>query len=88
MLGSLRAHLARGEEPLLIVPTRADAEHYLRELAGDGAALGARVERFDGLIEEIVRRAGTGGPAIGSLARERSWPGLRPRRGCPSRDPG
>ena len=34
---AVRRHLARGEEPLLVVPTRADAEHYLRELAGDGA---------------------------------------------------
>ena len=71
VLDALRAHLARGHDPLLIVPTRADAEHYLRELAGDGAALGARVERFDGLIDEVVRRAGEGGRAIGPLARER-----------------
>jgi ATP-dependent helicase/DNAse subunit B len=71
LLDALRVQLARGEEPLLIVPTRADVEHYLRELAGQGAAMGARVERFDGLIEEAVRRAGVRQPAIGSLARER-----------------
>ncbi len=71
VLGSLRAHLSRGEDPLLVVPTRADAEHYLRELAGDGSALGARVERFDGLIKEVVRRSGTPGAAVGQLARER-----------------
>ena len=40
VLGSLRAHLARGDDPLLVVPTRVDAEHYLRELAGEGSALG------------------------------------------------
>src|SRR6202451_4100512 len=34
VLNTVRRGLAHGEEPLLIVPTRADAEHYLRELAG------------------------------------------------------
>jgi ATP-dependent helicase/DNAse subunit B len=71
IMDAVRAHLARGEEPILVVPTRADAEHYLRELAGDGAAMGARVERFDGLIEEAVRRAGVREAALGGLARER-----------------
>jgi ATP-dependent helicase/DNAse subunit B len=71
LLDALRAHLARGEEPLLVVPTRADAEHYLRELAGEGTAMGARVERFDGLIEEAVRRAGVGQALLGGLARRR-----------------
>ena len=48
VMDAVRRQLAHGEEPLLVVPTRADAEHYLRELAGDGAAMGVRVERFDG----------------------------------------
>ena len=51
VLDAVRRDLAHGAEPLLVVPTRADVEHYLRELAGDGAAMGVRVERFDGLIE-------------------------------------
>jgi ATP-dependent helicase/DNAse subunit B len=72
VLDAMRAHLAHGEEPLLVVPTRADAEHYLRELAGDGAAMGARVERFDGLVEEVVRRAGVRGPLLGGVARKRA----------------
>src|SRR5674476_881793 len=38
LMDGVRGHLAHGEEPLLVVPTRVDAEHYLRELAGDGAA--------------------------------------------------
>jgi ATP-dependent helicase/DNAse subunit B len=71
VMDALRAHLARGEEPLLVVPTRADAEHYTRELAGEGAALGLRVERFRGLIGEAVARAGTAGPPLGAAARER-----------------
>ncbi len=71
VMDSLRSHLARGEEPILVVPTRADAEHYLRELAGDRAAIGVRVERFAGLIGEAVLRAGIVEPVIGGLARER-----------------
>jgi ATP-dependent helicase/DNAse subunit B len=71
VMDALRAHLARGDEPLLVVPTRVDAEHYLRELAGDGVAMGARVERFEGLIAEVVRRAGVHEPVLGALARER-----------------
>ena len=57
-LGAVRGHLVRGEEPLLIVPTSADVERYRRELALEGAVLGARVERFEGLIGEVSRRAG------------------------------
>ncbi len=56
---------------MLVVPTRADSEHYLRELAGEGAAMGARVERFAGLIEEAVWRAGVREPTLGGFARER-----------------
>jgi ATP-dependent helicase/DNAse subunit B len=72
IMDALRGHLARGEEPLLVVPTRADAEHYLRELAGEGTASGARVERFGGLIEEAVRRAGVRGQPLGPVARSRT----------------
>jgi ATP-dependent helicase/DNAse subunit B len=71
VMDALRSHLARGEEPILVVPTRADAEHYLRELAGDRAAIGVRVERFAGLIGEAVLRAGIAEPVIGGLARDR-----------------
>jgi ATP-dependent helicase/DNAse subunit B len=71
VLGAVRGHLAHGEEPLLVVPTRADVEHYRRELALEGAVLGARVERFEGLIGEVVRRAGPSEPALGKVARER-----------------
>jgi ATP-dependent helicase/DNAse subunit B len=71
VMAAVRRHLAHGEEPLLIVPTRADAEHYRCELARDGIVLGARVERFDGLISEAVRRAGIGEAVLGRVARER-----------------
>jgi ATP-dependent helicase/nuclease subunit B len=71
VMDAVRRHVARGQEPLLIVPTRADAEHYLRELAGERAAMGVRVERFDGLLGEAVRRAGIVEPVLGAVARER-----------------
>jgi ATP-dependent helicase/nuclease subunit B len=71
VLDALRAHLARGEEPLLVVPTRADVQHYRRELAGDGALMGARIERFSGLVEEVLARAAATAPALGAVARER-----------------
>jgi ATP-dependent helicase/DNAse subunit B len=64
-------HAAHGVEPLLIVPMRADAEHYRRELAREGLVLGARVERFEGLIGEAVRRAGVAEAVLGRVARER-----------------
>jgi ATP-dependent helicase/DNAse subunit B len=72
VMDAVRRHVAHGAEPLLVVPTAADAEYYRRELAGDGAMLGARVERFEGLIGEAVRRAGVGGLLLDGLARERT----------------
>jgi ATP-dependent helicase/DNAse subunit B len=71
VLDAVRRHCAREQDPLLIVPTRADVEHYLRELAGDGVAMGVRVERFAGLTAEVVQRAGVGDPMLGELARAR-----------------
>ena len=71
VMDGVRRHMAHGEEPLLIVPTRADCDYYRRELAGEGAAMGVAVERFGGLIGEAVRRAGIGAPVLGGLARER-----------------
>ena len=70
VMDAVHGHLAHGEEPLLILPTRADAEHYRRELAAKGAIMGVRFERFDGLIAEAVRRAGVGEPVLGGVARE------------------
>ncbi len=84
VMEAVRRHLAHGHEPLLIVPTREDTEHYLRELAGESSALGVRVERFEGLIGEIVRRAGVGQPVLGALARESVLERLAARAGAPS----
>ncbi len=54
----LAAHAAAARRgALLVVPTVADAEHYDRELAAGGVALG-RALTFAGLIGEISQRAG------------------------------
>src|ERR1700761_3496056 len=70
-MDAVRRHLARGAEPMLIVPTRTDTEYYLRELAGSEAAVGVRVGVFSDLVEELVRRAGVSEPVLGELARDR-----------------
>jgi ATP-dependent helicase/DNAse subunit B len=57
--------------PLLVVPTTADVEIYRRELAADGAVLGVRVERFDGLLRELAFRGGIPGGTLTELQRER-----------------
>ncbi|HEV2924626.1 MAG TPA: PD-(D/E)XK nuclease family protein [Solirubrobacteraceae bacterium] len=81
VMDAVRMYVAHGEEPLLVVPTRADVEHYLRELAEERAAMGVRVERFAGLIGEAVRRAGVSEPVLGGLARERVLEALATRAG-------
>jgi ATP-dependent helicase/DNAse subunit B len=88
VMDAVRRHLAHGEEPLLIVPTRADVEHYLRELAGERAAIGVRVERFAALIGEAVRRSGVSEPVLGAAARERVLEALASRAGAPPVAPG
>src|SRR3954471_11661534 len=69
VLAAYRAALDR--EPLLVVPTAADVEHYRRALAAAGAVFGVQVLRFAWLEREIARRAGVPGRALGALARER-----------------
>ena len=71
LLDAVRAAAARGQEPLLVVPTRADQARYRRELAEGGVAMGARVERFGGLLAHAAERAGVGQARIGALERER-----------------
>ncbi|MCW3027807.1 MAG: ATP-dependent nuclease subunit B-like protein, partial [Solirubrobacterales bacterium] len=88
LMDAVRRHLAHGEEPLLVVPTRADVEHYLRELAGEHAAMGVRVERFAGLIAEAVRRAGISDAVLAGQARERLLAALASRAGLPAVAPG
>jgi hypothetical protein len=84
VMDAVRRDLAHGEEPLLVVPTRADVDHYRRELAGEGAVMGVRVERFDGLLGEAVRRVGMPTPPVlGGLARERLLAAIVERHRAP-----
>ena len=69
VLERLRAALPR--DPLLIVPTAADVEHYQRELAGSGIVFGAEVLTFGRLVRQIASRAGLDARPIGRVARER-----------------
>src|SRR5436305_14643086 len=55
---------------ILVVPTAADAGHYSRELAEQGAVLGS-VLTFAGLAAEIARRVGYPGRPLKALQRER-----------------
>jgi hypothetical protein len=89
VMDALRTHHARGEQPLLVVPTRADVDRYRSELARGGFVEGVRVERFGGLLAEVLRRAAARGPAgterpLGRLALERvlaaAWESARPGR--------
>ena len=71
VLDAFRAEVARGSEPLLVVPTQPDVGHYRRELAGTGTVFGAEVLRFGWLVNEIARRCGVYGTALGALECER-----------------
>ena len=71
VLDAVRADAAGEAEPLLIVPTHADVESYRRELASGGIVWGVRVEPFQGLLAEVVRRAGVATRSLTPLLRER-----------------
>jgi ATP-dependent helicase/DNAse subunit B len=71
VLDGYRAALARGEAPILVVPTLADVERYRDELAAGGVVFGAQVVRFAWLVEEIAKRGGVRGRPLTDLARER-----------------
>ena len=65
----LRAALPR--DPLLVVPTSADREHYQRELAASGIVFGAEVLTFNRLVREIAAAAKLSVRPLGPVARER-----------------
>jgi RecB family exonuclease len=65
----LRAALPR--DPLLVVPTAADVEHYQRELAGSGIVFGATVLTFRNLVREIARATALDARPLGRVARDR-----------------
>ena len=68
VLGAFAAAANRGA--ILVVPTTVDADHFGRELAGDGAVLGS-VLTFGGLAAEIAGRAGYSARRLTRLQRER-----------------
>jgi RecB family exonuclease len=69
VLERLRAALPR--DPLLVVPTAGDVEHYQRELAGSGIVFGAEVLTFARLVREIAARTGSEARPLGRVARDR-----------------
>ncbi|HUA11267.1 MAG TPA: PD-(D/E)XK nuclease family protein [Solirubrobacteraceae bacterium] len=69
-LDAVRGHLAREREVLLVVPHRGDRATYLRELAGDGAALGVTVATFSRLEHEIAASAAAGLDLLDEVARD------------------
>jgi len=69
ILDGFRAALPR--EPVLVVPTPADAEHYQRELAASGLVLGAAVLTFGRLVRELAYATGVRARVLGPVARER-----------------
>ncbi len=69
VLDRFRAALPR--DPVLVVPTLADVQHYQRELAAEGIVLGAEVVTFNWLVRGIAEATGVPGRALGRVARER-----------------
>ena len=67
VLDRLRVALPR--DPVLLVPTSADATHYARELAGAGLVFGAEVTTFGFLMRDLARTAGIRTRPLGRLAR-------------------
>ena len=75
VLDAYRTALRR--DPVLVVPTFADVEHYGRELAAGGAVFGGTVVRFEWLLEAIARAAAAANapstsPALAELAGPRT----------------
>src|SRR3954464_13381249 len=70
-----RLRSAIGRDPVLVVPTSADAAHYARELAGAGMVFGADVTTFPRLMRDLARSAGVRGRPLGRLGRDRGGRG-------------
>ena len=66
-----RLRAAAPRDPLLVVPTAADVEHYQRELAASGIVFGAEVLTFSRLVREIGGRAGLEVRPLGHVAADR-----------------
>jgi RecB family exonuclease len=65
ILDAVARAVARGERPLLVLPTGADADRYRRELAQEGPVVGVEVCLFGDLLERVAQRAAAKEPALG-----------------------
>jgi hypothetical protein len=65
VLDAVARHVAHGEQPLLVLPTGADADRYREELAQAGPVAGASVGVFAGLLERVARCAAVQEPELG-----------------------
>jgi hypothetical protein len=65
VLDAVRRHVAHGEQPLLVLPTGADADRYRRELAQEGPWTGVHVCLFADLLERVARCAAASDPQLG-----------------------
>jgi inactivated superfamily I helicase len=75
VLDAVARHVSRGEQPVLVVPTGADADRYRQELAREGPVAGVSVSVFAGLLERVARCAAAdeqelARPPLSALARE------------------
>jgi RecB family exonuclease len=69
LLGRFR-ELVDGD-PVLVVPTWSDVQHYQRELAAGGMVFGGRVTGFNALLGGLARTLGVPGRPVASLTRDR-----------------
>jgi ATP-dependent helicase/DNAse subunit B len=69
VLERFRAALPR--EPVLVVPTSADVEHYQRELSAEGIVVGVEVSTFPRLVRGLAAVTGVRAHVLGAVARER-----------------
>ena len=76
---------ALGLDPVLVVPTAADVDHYRRELAASGAVFGVSVMRFGWLMREIARRCGPTLRLVGGVPGGRTATRLRASASPPPR---
>lgn len=66
-----RLRLQAERQPLLVVPTDADVDHYQRELAASGQVFGIEVMTFARLIGSFAERVELPGSRLGRVAAER-----------------
>jgi ATP-dependent helicase/DNAse subunit B len=65
VIDAVAAHAARDRQPLLVVPTGADADRYRAELAERQTLIGVEVCLFSGLLHRMAQRASASDPTLG-----------------------